>query len=69
MGGTGGMFGGEETCTVFWEKLEEKRSLGKPRHKWKYIIRIDLGEVHWEGLEWISLAQDSYNWWAPVSTS
>jgi len=28
MGGTGGMFGGEETCTVFWEKLEKRYHLG-----------------------------------------
>ena len=53
----------------FLGKTGEKISLGKPRHKWKYNIRIDLEEVHWEGVDWISLVQDSYNWWAPVSTS
>jgi len=28
MGGAGGMYGGEETCTVFWEKLVEIDHLG-----------------------------------------
>jgi len=28
MGGTGGMYRGEETCTVFGEKLEERDNLG-----------------------------------------
>jgi hypothetical protein len=28
MGGSGGMYGGEETCTVFGKKLEEGDHLG-----------------------------------------
>jgi len=42
----------------FLAKTGGNRPLGKPRHKWKYNIRIDLEEVQWEGVEWISLAQD-----------
>ena len=69
MGRAGGVYGGEETCTVQGEKTGGKIPLGKPRHKWKYNIRIDLEEVQWEGVGWISLAQYSYKWWEPVSTS
>jgi hypothetical protein len=50
-------------------KTGGKRPLGKPRHKWKYNMRIDLGEVEWEGVDWISQAYDSYLWWATVNTS
>jgi hypothetical protein len=53
----------------FWEKTGGRRPLRKLRHKWKYNIRIDLEEVQWEGVDWISLAEYSYKWWAPVSTS
>jgi hypothetical protein len=28
MGGAGDMYRGKETCTVFWEKLEERDHLG-----------------------------------------
>jgi hypothetical protein len=30
---------------------------------------IDLGEVGWEGVEWIRLAQDKDQWWAVVNTA
>ena len=60
---------GRRDMHSFWGKTGGKRPLGKPRHKWKYNIRIDLEEVQWEGVDWISLAQYSHKWWAPVSTS
>jgi hypothetical protein len=47
-------------------KLEGKRPLGRPRHKWEYNIKIDLREVGW-GLAWIDLAQDRDRWWARVN--
>jgi hypothetical protein len=39
-------------------KPEGKRALGRPRHKWKNGIRIDLRETGWGSVEWIQLAQD-----------
>jgi hypothetical protein len=47
-------------------KPEAKRPLGKPRHKWEDIIKIDLQEVGWGGLDWIDLAQDRDRWRALV---
>jgi hypothetical protein len=35
-----------------------KRPRGKYRRRWDGNIRIDLGEIRWEGLEWMHLAQD-----------
>jgi hypothetical protein len=43
-------------------KPEAKRSLGKPRHGWEDIIKTDLQEVRWGGLDWIDLAQDRDRW-------
>jgi hypothetical protein len=39
-------------------KPEEKRPLGRPRHRWVFNIRMDLGEVGWSDVDWIGLAQD-----------
>jgi len=43
-------------------KPEEKRPLGKPRHRWE-----DDTKVECEGMDWIELAQDKDRWWALVN--
>jgi hypothetical protein len=40
------------------ENPEGKRPLGRPRRRWVDNIRMDLGEVKWGDMDWISLAQD-----------
>jgi hypothetical protein len=30
---------------------------GRPRRMWEYNIRTDLGEIGWEGADWIHLSQ------------
>jgi hypothetical protein len=37
---------------------EGKRPLGRPRRMWVENIRKDLGEIGWDGVDWIGLAQD-----------
>jgi hypothetical protein len=44
-------------------KLEGKRPLGRPRHRWE-----DISEIGWGGMDWIDLAQDRDQWRAPVNT-
>jgi hypothetical protein len=44
------------------------RELGRPKHRWKDNIRIDLRETWWEGVNWIHLAQDRDQRWALVNT-
>jgi hypothetical protein len=39
-------------------KPEGRRSLGKPRHRWKDNIKMDLGEIGFGDVNWIHLAQD-----------
>jgi hypothetical protein len=63
------MHGKDEICikTVIG-KPEGKRPLEKPRRRWEYNIRMDLRETDLEGVEWMHLAQDRYQWWARVNT-
>jgi hypothetical protein len=47
---------------------EGKRPLGRSRRRWKDNVRIDLGEVGWGDVAWISLAQDRNRWRALVNS-
>jgi hypothetical protein len=47
---------GGENCTGFWwESLREIDNL-RPRLRWEDEIKMDLGKIAWEGVEWIHLA-------------
>jgi hypothetical protein len=48
-------------------KPEGKRPLGRPRHRWKDVVRMDLTEIGLGGVDWIRLAQDRDRWRAVVS--
>jgi hypothetical protein len=48
-------------------KPEGKRPLGRPRRRWVDNIKMDLGEVGWDGVDWIDLAQDRGRWRALVN--
>jgi len=55
---------------VYWVlvgKLEGKRPLGRPRHRWVFNIRMDLQEVGCGYMDWIGLAQDRDRWRTLVS--
>jgi hypothetical protein len=43
-------------------KQEGKRPLGRPRRRWNDNIKMDLGEIVWDGIHWINLAQDWDQW-------
>jgi hypothetical protein len=45
---------------------EGKRPLGRPRCRWVDNIKIDLGEIEWDGGNWSDLAQDRDQWRALV---
>jgi hypothetical protein len=49
-------------------KPEGKRPLGRPRRRWVDNIKMDLGEIGWDGMDWIELAQDRDQWRAVVNT-
>jgi hypothetical protein len=39
-------------------KLEGKRPLGRPRHKWLDNIKMDPGGKGWGGMDWVVLTQN-----------
>jgi hypothetical protein len=45
---------------------EGKRPLGRPRRRWVDSIKMDLGEIGWDGMDWIDLTQGRYQWRALV---
>jgi hypothetical protein len=49
-------------------KPEGKRPPGRPRRRWVDNIKIDLGEIGWDGRDWIKLAEDRDQWRALVNT-
>jgi hypothetical protein len=46
---------------------EGKRPFGRPRHRWKDNIKIDLHEVGCGGMQCIYLTQDRDRWRALVN--
>jgi hypothetical protein len=44
---------------IFVGKPEGKRSRRRPMHRWEDIIRMDLGKIGWECVDWIHLVR---NW-------
>jgi hypothetical protein len=48
-------------------KPEGKRPLGRPRRRWVDNIRMDLGEVGWDDVDWIDLTKDRNKWRALVN--
>jgi hypothetical protein len=47
-------------------KPEGKGALERPRRRWEDVIKMDLREIGWGGVEWIHLAQDRDLWRALV---
>jgi hypothetical protein len=52
----------------WWEKLEGKKLLGRPRRRWVDKTKMDLREREWGGMDWIHLTQDMDQWRALVNT-
>jgi hypothetical protein len=48
-------------------KSEAKTSLGGTRRRCVDNIKMDLGEVGWDVIDWIDLAQDMDKWRAVVN--
>jgi hypothetical protein len=43
-------------------KPGKKKSLGRPRCRWKDSIKIDLKDVRWEGVKCMHLLPNSGHW-------
>jgi hypothetical protein len=55
-------------CRILVGKPEGKRPLGRPRRRWVDNIIMDLGEIESDGVDWIDVAQNRYQWRALVNT-
>jgi hypothetical protein len=44
------------TYRILVGKPEGKRQLGRPKGRWEDNIKMDLGEIGWDGIDWIDLA-------------
>jgi len=58
---------GRGVYRVLMGKPEGKIPLGRPRHRWKDNIKMDIHEVGCRGMDWIKLAQDRDRCWALVN--
>ena len=47
-------------------KPDGKQSLGRPRRRWEDTVKMDLREVGYEPIDWITLAENRYQWRAYV---
>jgi hypothetical protein len=45
-------------CRVLVGKPEGNIPLGRPRHRWKDNIKMDLREIRWDGIHCFDLAQE-----------
>jgi hypothetical protein len=54
------------TYRVLVGRPEGKTTLGRPRPRWEYNIKIELTEVGWN-MDWFYLAQDMETWRTVVS--
>jgi hypothetical protein len=42
----------------WWESQKEREPLGRSRRRWVNNIKMDLGEIEWDGVDWTDLSQD-----------
>jgi hypothetical protein len=60
--------GGKLRAYILTGKPERKRPLGRPNCRWENNIKNYLREIECEGVDWISLVQDSDRWRALENT-
>jgi hypothetical protein len=58
---------GRGVYRVLVGRPEGKRPLGRPRHRWKDNIKMDLRETGIDEVNWIRVAQDRVQWRAFVN--
>jgi hypothetical protein len=66
VGHVGRMGEGRDVYGILVGKPEGKKPLGRPRHRWKNNIKMDLQETECGDIDWIELAQDRDSWRAVV---
>jgi hypothetical protein len=57
----------KNACRILVGKPEVRRPLGRPRLRWVGNIGMDIGEIGWNGVDWIDRAHDRDQWSALVN--
>jgi hypothetical protein len=52
---------------VFVRKPERKSQFGKPRCRWDDAVEMEIAEIGWEGVDWITLSQERDKWRAGMN--
>ena len=60
---------GRSVFKILTGKPTGKRSLGRPRRRWEYNIRIDLEEISINAGNWVDSSQDRIYWRALVNAA
>jgi hypothetical protein len=69
MGGACNTHGRDEKCIqISVRKPVKKKLFERNSSRWKDKIRTGLKETGWEGMEWIHMVLDRYQWRALVNT-
>jgi hypothetical protein len=55
-------------CSTNGEKRNAYRILGRPRRRRMDNIKMNIGEIGWNGVDWIDMAQDRDQRRAVVNT-
>jgi hypothetical protein len=61
------MGGRRNAYRVLVDRPDEKRSLGRPKHRWEDNIKVDLQVGGWGGMDLIALAQNRDRQLTPVN--
>jgi hypothetical protein len=63
MDGSYGKYGKQERyIQCFDGKIEEKKPLGRSRHRWEDNIKMELQAMRWEVMVWFGPVQGRYGW-------
>jgi hypothetical protein len=54
-------------CRILVGKPKGKRPLVRSRRRWVDNIKMDLGKIEWDSMDWIDVAQDRDPWRALVN--
>jgi hypothetical protein len=57
----------KNACRIFRGKLERKKPLGRPRHRWVDNIEMGLREMVWGVIDRFDLTQNRDQWRAVVN--
>jgi hypothetical protein len=69
VGGTCGSHGeGRSVYRLLVGRPQGRRPLGRPRHSCEDNIMMDPWEIVFDGVNWIQVAQDGFQWWDCVNT-